>query len=70
VRHDFFLRPRRDQTDIERELSSAGIYRTGYGEYPKIQILTVEQLFAGQRPEKPWIDPTVFRKAKREMKGT
>jgi hypothetical protein len=53
-----------------REAAAAGIYRTEYGEYPKIQILTVEQLFAGQRPEMPWIDPTVFRKAKREMKGS
>ena len=53
-----------------REAASAGLYKTDYGEYPKIQILTIEQLFAGQKPNMPWIDSTVFKKAKREMKGT
>ncbi len=49
-----------------KEAASAGLYKTEYGSYPKIQILTVEQLFEGKRPEMPWIDPSVFRKAKRE----
>ena len=49
-----------------KEAATAGLYKTEYGTYPKIQILTVEQLFEGKRPEMPWIDPTVFRKAKKE----
>lgn len=49
-----------------KEAASAGFYKTEYGSYPKIQILTVEQLFEGHRPQMPWIDPTVFRKAKKE----
>ena len=53
-----------------KEAASASIYHTEYGEYPKVQILTIEQLFEGRRPEMPWIDSTVFKKAKREMKGT
>ncbi|KAB7739412.1 site-specific DNA-methyltransferase [Parvibaculum sedimenti] len=53
-----------------KEAASAGRYHTEYGEYPKIQILTIEQLFEGRRPEMPWIDPTVFKKAKRETKDT
>ena len=44
----------------------AGYYETEYGKFEKIQILTVEDLFDGKRPHMPWIDPSVFKKAKRE----
>jgi DNA modification methylase len=51
--------------------AGAGIYKTeSQGNFPKIQIVTIEQLFAGQKPSLPWVDTTVFKKAKREMKGT
>ena len=46
--------------------ASAGLYKTEWRDYPKIQILTVEDLFSGKRPEMPWLDPATFRKAKRE----
>lgn len=49
-----------------KEAAAAGLYKTDYGSYPKIQILTIEQLFEGQRPQMPWIDPSVFKKAKKE----
>jgi site-specific DNA-methyltransferase (adenine-specific) len=55
---------------MKKEAIAAGFYKTEYGEYPKIQILTIEQLFAGKKPDMPWIDSTVFKKAKREMKGS
>ena len=51
---------------MKKEAVAAGFYKTEYGEYAKIQILTIEQLFAGQKPDMPWIDPTVFKKAKAE----
>ena len=51
---------------MKKEAIGEGFYKTEYGEYPKIQILTVADLFNGKRPDMPWIDPTVFRKAKRE----
>ena len=51
---------------MKKEAIAAGFYKTEYGEYPKIQILTIEQLFAGQKPHMPWIDNTVFKKAKLE----
>jgi site-specific DNA-methyltransferase (adenine-specific) len=44
----------------------AGYYETDYGKYEKIQILTVEDLFDGKKPHMPWVDPSVFKKAKRE----
>jgi site-specific DNA-methyltransferase (adenine-specific) len=46
--------------------AAAGFYEAGGRTYPKVQILTIEQLFDGKRPEMPWLDPSVFRKAKRE----
>lgn len=49
-----------------KEAAAAGLYKTDYGSYPKIQILTIEQLFEGQRPQMPWIDPSAFKKAKKE----
>lgn len=46
--------------------AAAGFYEAGGRSYPKVQILTIEQLFDGKRPEMPWLDPSVFKKAKRE----
>ncbi len=46
--------------------AAAGFYEAGNKSYPKVQILTIEQLFDGKRPEMPWLDPSVFKKAKRE----
>jgi site-specific DNA-methyltransferase (adenine-specific) len=34
--------------------------------FERIQILTIEDLFEGKRPHIPWVDPSVFRKARRE----
>lgn len=46
--------------------AAAGFYETGGRTYPKVQILTIQQMFDGKRPEMPWLDPSVFKKAKRE----
>lgn len=53
---------------MKKEAIAEGFYKTEYGEFPRLQILTIEQLFAGRRPDMPWIDPTVFRKAPREVR--
>jgi site-specific DNA-methyltransferase (adenine-specific) len=37
-----------------------------YGKYPKIQILTVRELFEGKQPNIPLVDTASFRKAPRE----
>jgi site-specific DNA-methyltransferase (adenine-specific) len=50
------------------EAASAGFYETEFGKYPHLQILTIEELFAGKKPNIPLIDPTAFRKAAREEK--
>jgi len=49
------------------EAIKAGYYQTPHGKFPKLQILTIEDLFAGKKPELPWIDPTSFKKATKEI---
>lgn len=51
---------------MEREAVTAGFYQTDYGKFPKIQILTIEDLFDGKKPLMPWLDPATFKKAARE----
>ena len=62
-------------TTMKREASAAGFYKPSGDQewrtsFEKIQILTIEDLFDGKRPSVPWIDQSVFRKAKREKTGT
>jgi site-specific DNA-methyltransferase (adenine-specific) len=53
--------------EMKKEAATAGLYKTEMlGDFPRIQILTMQDLFLGERPRLPWIDPTVFKKAKRE----
>jgi site-specific DNA-methyltransferase (adenine-specific) len=53
--------------EMKKEAATAGLYKTEMlGDFPRIQILTMQDLFDGDRPRLPWIDPTVFKKAKRE----
>lgn len=49
------------------EAVKAGYYETPFGKYPKLQILTIEELFTGKKPHIPLVDPTVFKKAKKEV---
>ncbi|MFY9735603.1 MAG: hypothetical protein WAU59_16640 [Rhodoplanes sp.] len=37
-----------------------------HGKFDRIQILTIEDLFDGKRPHIPWVDPSVFKKTRRE----
>lgn len=51
------------------EAAAAGLYRPPAYEnrkFSKIQILTIDDLFAGHRPDMPFRDPSAFRQAKRE----
>jgi hypothetical protein len=51
---------------MRTEAVTAGYYRTDFGEFPKLQILTIRDLFDGRKPAIPLVDPTAFRKAGRE----
>jgi site-specific DNA-methyltransferase (adenine-specific) len=49
---------------------SAGIYETPYGKFPKIQIVTIHDLFEGRKPLMPWIDTSSFKRAAKEDTST
>jgi restriction endonuclease len=51
---------------MKTEAVKAGFYETDYGKYPKIQILTVKELFEGKKPDIPLVDPTFFKRAQTE----
>jgi hypothetical protein len=48
---------------MKTEAIKAGYYETPYGKFPKLQILTIAELFAGKKPHLPWVDPNTFKKA-------
>jgi site-specific DNA-methyltransferase (adenine-specific) len=51
---------------MRTEAIKADYYETEYGKFPKIQILTIAELFAGRQPTLPWRDIAAFKKAARE----
>jgi adenine specific DNA methylase Mod len=54
---------------MRTEAVKAGYYETLYGRYPKIQILTIRELFAGKQPDIPLVDASAFKKAPKESQG-
>ena len=54
---------------MRTEAVKAGFYETLYGKYPKIQILTIQELFEGKQPNIPLIDSSSFKKAPKEVRG-
>ena len=47
---------------MKTEAVKAGFYETEYGRYPKLQILTIRDLFEGRKPAIPLVDPSAFKK--------
>jgi hypothetical protein len=54
---------------MRTEAVKAGYYETIYGKYPKVQILTIAELFDGKQPNIPLIDSASFKKAPKEAEG-
>jgi restriction endonuclease Mrr len=54
---------------MRTEAVKADFYETLYGKYPKIQILTIRELFEGKQPNIPLIDASAFKKAPKEPSG-
>ncbi len=56
---------------MEKEAASAGFYTLGDRQYPKVQIITVEQALKGMKPAIPLIDTgAAFKRAAREATGS
>jgi site-specific DNA-methyltransferase (adenine-specific) len=52
---------------MKTEAVKAGFYESPHhGKFQKIQILTIENLFAGKKPQIPFIDPSMFKAAPAE----
>jgi site-specific DNA-methyltransferase (adenine-specific) len=49
-----FLMLNKPTREMEREAASAGMYETGGMKFPKIQILTAEQILDNRRPQVPF----------------
>lgn len=64
----FFITLTEPTKSMQVEAVKAGFYETDYGKYPKLQIITIEQLLSGQKPQMPLLDPSAFRKAAKEIK--
>ena len=54
---------------MRTEAVKTGYYETLYGRYPKIQILTIRELFEGKQPNIPLVDSSAFKKAPKESQG-
>ena len=54
---------------MKTEAVKAGFYETLYGKYPKIQIVTIRELFEGKQPNIPLVDSASFKKAAKEAVG-
>jgi DNA modification methylase len=53
---------------MRTEAVKTGYYETIYGKYPKIQILTIEELFSGKKPNIPLVE-SGFKAAAKEVEG-
>ncbi|MCP5379488.1 MAG: restriction endonuclease [Novosphingobium sp.] len=53
---------------MEKEAAAVGVWENEYTgrTHPRLQILTLAELFAGKRPDIPWVDASVLKAAKRE----
>lgn len=53
---------------MEREAAAVGLWENEYTgrKHPRLQILTLAELFQGKRPDIPWVDASVLKSAKRE----
>ena len=52
--------------EMEREAAAAGFYETGGMRFPRLQILTAQQVIEGKRPQVPFGFTEGFEKAARE----
>ena len=51
---------------MKTEAASAGVLATPFGKFARLQIVTIEDLFAGKKPATPPEDPGAFKRAARE----
>lgn len=56
--------------EMERRAAAVGVYRDGVDDsFPRLQIITLAELFQGKRPRIPNVDRGAFKRARREATG-
>ncbi len=50
---------------MKKEAASAGVLDTPFGKFARLQIVTIEDLFAGKKPAMPPVYPAAFKRAAR-----
>jgi hypothetical protein len=55
---------------MKKEAASAGVLDTPFGKFARLQIITIEDLFAGTKPAMPPEDPAAVKRAAREEDET
>jgi site-specific DNA-methyltransferase (adenine-specific) len=63
-----FLTAQAPTRPMERDAAAVGVWENEYTgrKHPRLQILTLAELFMGKRPDIPWVDASVAKAAKRE----
>lgn len=53
---------------MEKDAAAVGLWQNEYTgrSHPRLQILTLAELFQGKRPDIPWVDASVMKAARRE----
>ncbi len=51
---------------MKKEAASSGVLDTPFGKFARLQIVTIEDFFAGKKPTIPPEDPAAFKRAARE----
>ena len=66
-----FLTAQMPTRPMERDAAAVGLWHNEYTgrSHPRLQIITLAELFAGKRPDIPWVDTSAQKKAKREEGG-
>ncbi len=61
-----FVKLAKPTAPMKKEATSPGVLNTPFGKFARLQIFTIEDLFAGKKPAMPPEDPAAFKKAARE----
>lgn len=63
-----YLTARAPTRAMESDAAAVGLWENEYTgrKHPRLQILTLAELFQGKRPDIPWMDPTALKSARRE----
>ncbi len=56
-----FVRLAKPTAPMKKEAASSGVLDTPFGKFARLQILTIEDLFDGKKPNIPLIDQSAFK---------